>query len=287
MRTPIPTSSCRRVLCIFPAYAPAFGTFSHAFRLVGAKAFMPPQGLLLIANYLPPGWAVRFIDENMQRAQQSDFEWADVVFVTGMHIQAAEIHDVGRRAKACGKVAALGGPSVSAAPEQYPDFDYLHLGELGDATDALIAALDDDPGRPPAQRQFATCERLPLSDFPLPAYRLIDGRHYFLGSVQFSSGCPYRCEFCDIPALYGRQPRLKTPQQVVAELDALIDAGISGSIYFVDDNFIANKKATRGLLPHVIAWQKRRGYPLQLSCEATLNIAQCPDILEMMREAFF
>jgi hypothetical protein len=114
MRTPVKTASIRRVLCIFPGYAPAFGTFTHAFRLVGAKAFMPPQGILLIANYLPENWPVRFIDENMQRVQSSDFAWADAVFVTGMHIQAAEIHDVCRRAKECGKVTVLGGPRQSA-----------------------------------------------------------------------------------------------------------------------------------------------------------------------------
>jgi radical SAM superfamily enzyme YgiQ (UPF0313 family) len=105
--------------------------------------------------------------------------------------------------------------------------------------------------------------------------------------VQFSSGCPYRCEFCDIPALYGRQPRLKMPEQILAELDAMLDAGIAGAVYFVDDNFIGNKKAARELLPHLIDWQKRRGYPIEFSCEATLNIAQCPDILAMMREACF
>ena len=185
------------------------------------------------------------------------------------------------------KTTVLGGPSVSASPDRYPEFDYLHIGEIGDATDALIRALDQDVRPPPTQRRFVTEQRLSLAEFPLPAFELIDGRRYFLGSIQFSSGCPYRCEFCDIPALYGRVPRLKTPDQVVAELDALIAAGIQGSIYFVDDNFIANKKAARELLPHLVAWQKRRGYPLQLSCEATLNIAKCPDILALMRDAYF
>ena len=163
MRTPVRTTNHRRVLCVFPAYAPAFGTFSHAFRLVGAKAFMPPQGLLLIANYLPSTWAVRFIDENMQRAQQADFEWADAVFVTGMHIQAAEIHDVCRRANACGKPTALGGPSVSAAPEKYPDYDYLHIGELGAATNFLIARIDATIDAPPRQIRYASAKRLPLT----------------------------------------------------------------------------------------------------------------------------
>ncbi|HKS90184.1 MAG TPA: radical SAM protein, partial [Stellaceae bacterium] len=278
----------RRILCVFPHYAPSFGTFQHAYALTdGVRAFMPPQGILVVAAYLPALWDVRLVDENIRAATAAEFAWADAVFVSGMHVQRATIADVAARARAAGKASVLGGPSVSAMPEDYPQFDYLHLGELGDATDALIRALDDDPRPPSAQRRFVTRERLPLADFPLPAYGLIEGRRYFLGSVQFSSGCPYRCEFCDIPALYGRQPRLKTPAQITAELDAMLEAGIAGSVYFVDDNFIANKKAARTLLPHLIAWQQERGYPVRFSCEATLNIALCPDILAMMREAYF
>jgi radical SAM superfamily enzyme YgiQ (UPF0313 family) len=290
MRSPIVARNIRRVLCVFPAYAPAFGTFSHALRLVGAKAFMPPQGLLLIANYLPESWAVRFVDENMSRARRADFEWADVVFVSGMHIQAPQIHNLRDRAKAAGKVTVLGGPSVSGAPEAYPDYDYLHIGELGDATDALIAHLDATVAPPPttAQRVFATKERLPLADFPLPAYDRVRFDKYLLGTLQFSSGCPYRCEFCDIPSLYGRQPRMKSPQQLIAELDFILaQKSPPPSIYFVDDNFIANRKATRELLPHLVAWQKKNGYPVSFACEATLNIAKQTHILELMREARF
>jgi radical SAM superfamily enzyme YgiQ (UPF0313 family) len=276
------------VLCVFPAYAPAFGTFSHALRLVGARAFMPPQGLLLIANYLPDNWPVRIVDENMARAEAADFDWADVVFVSGMHIQAAQIHDIRHRAKAAGKVVVLGGPSVSAAPEMYPEYDYLHIGELGDATDQLIARLAEGAAPPITQRRFITRERLPVADFPLPAYHGVPLDKYLLGTLQFSSGCPYQCEFCDIPALYGRIPRLKTPQQLIGELDFILSReAYPPSIYFVDDNFIGNRKATREMLPHLIAWQRRNGYPVSFSCEATLNIAKQPDILRMMQEARF
>jgi len=278
----------RRILCVFPRYAPSFGTFEHAYPLMdGVRAFMPPQGVLVVAAYLPERWRVRLVDENIRRASDADYAWADTVFVSGMHIQRDEIVAIARRARGLGKVSVLGGPSVSSCPEHYPDFDYLHIGELGDATDALITALDTGLRPPPQQIIFTTKERLPLADFPQPAYEMIEGRRYFLGNVQFSSGCPYQCEFCDIPALYGRQPRYKTPQQITAELDAMLEAGICGSVYFVDDNFIGNKRAARELLPHLVAWQKSRGYPVQFSCEATLNIAACPDILAMMREGFF
>ena len=188
------------------------------------------------------------------------------------------------RAARCARSAARRSPPVRSSTAE---FDYIHIGEVGDATDALIATLDRDVGRPAAQQRFETAERLPLPDFPIPAYHLIDGGKYMLGSVQFSSGCPYRCEFCDIPALYGRQPRLKEPKQILAELDAMLARGPLGAIYFVDDNFIANRKAARELLPHLIAWQKERGYPVRFACEATLNIAKLPDLLEQMREAYF
>jgi radical SAM superfamily enzyme YgiQ (UPF0313 family) len=273
---------------VFPAYAPAFGTFSHAFRLTGAKAFMPPQGLLVIAQYLPASWSVRFIDENMGRARSADFAWADAVLVTGMHIQAAEIHDLCKRASEAGKVTVLGGPSVSASPEAYPDYDYLHLGELGDATDALIARLDESVARPPRQIRFATRERLALSDFPWPAYHLVKFEKYLLGTLQFSSGCPYQCEFCDIPNLYGRLPRIKSPQQLIGELDFILRQRVRPTcLYFVDDNFVANRKAVRGMLPHLVAWQKKNDYPVTFACEATLNIAKQTALLQMMREARF
>src|ERR1041385_5850317 len=217
VRCPVPVKNKRRVLCVFPAYTPAFGTFQHAYKLMyRVKAFMPPQGLLLIAAYMPDSWPVRFVDENIKPATQADFDWADVVLVTGMHIQGEQIRDIQARAHAAGKVTVLGGPSVSASPEMYPGYDYLHVGELGDATDETIRHLDESVARPNAQRLMQTKHRLPLTDFPIPAYGEIPFGRYLLGTLQFSSGCPYTCEFCDIPGLYGRQPRMKTPQQIVA-----------------------------------------------------------------------
>jgi radical SAM superfamily enzyme YgiQ (UPF0313 family) len=170
----------------------------------------------------------------------------------------------------------------------YPDYDYLHVGEIGDATDRLITRLDESCAAPPEQETYETVERLPLTDFPVPAYNLVRLDHYLLGSLQFSSGCPYRCEFCDIPALYGRQPRLKTPQQIEAELDAMMaQRRPPGVVYFVDDNFIGNPKAALELLPHLVEWQKRRDCQVRLSAEATLNMASHTKVLEMMREAGF
>ena len=278
----------RKILCVFPRYTPSFGTFEYSYPLTdGVRAFMPPQGLLVVAAYLPADWEVRFVDENMRVATEADFTWADAVFVSGMHIQRRQITDICKRAHAFDRPVALGGPSVSACPDYYPSFDYLHVGELGDATDQLIQQLARDVSRPEKQVVFTTKDRVEMAAFPIPAYELADIDRYFLGSVQYSSGCPYQCEFCDIPGLYGRNPRLKTPQQVVAELDKLVECGLAGSVYFVDDNFIGNRKAALELLPHLVEWQKRHGFRIRLSCEATLNIAKRPEILALMRDAFF
>jgi hopanoid C-2 methylase len=288
VRSRVVTQNIRRVLCIFPGYAPSFGTFSHAQKLVGARAFMPPQGLLVVAGYLPASWPVRFVDENIRRATPADFAWADVVFSSGMHIQAARIRDIAQRARAAGKVCVLGGPAVSASPDSHPEFDYLHIGELGDATDALIARLDESIEPPPRQVRFQTKQRLPLVQFPLPAYDQARLGKYLIGTLQFSSGCPYLCEFCDIPSLYGRQPRYKSPQQLITELEFIrSQKSYPPSIYFVDDNFIGNRKATREMLPYLIEWQRANGYPFSFACEATLNIAKQRDILALMREACF
>jgi radical SAM superfamily enzyme YgiQ (UPF0313 family) len=278
----------RRILCVSPRYESSFGTFEYAYELLnGVRAFMPPQGLLVIAAALPASWQVRFVDENMAPASDEDFAWAEAVFVSGMHIQRRRMHDICQRAHAAGRTTVIGGPSVSACPEYYPDFDYLHIGELGDATEQLFARLAEDCSRPPAQVVLKTRERRPLSEFPIPAYNLAQIDRYFLGSIQFSSGCPYQCEFCDIPGLYGRVPRLKTPEQILSELDALLKFRVNSAVYFVDDNFIANRRAVKELLPHLIDWQKRNGYAISFACEATLNIARTGDLLAMMREAGF
>jgi radical SAM superfamily enzyme YgiQ (UPF0313 family) len=288
VRTSYVPETARRILCVFPEYAKSFGTFQHAYPLFGGRvtAFMPPQGLLVVAAYLPVGWEVRFVDENSRRATDADFAWADAVLTSGMHIQRPYIEDIVRRAHAHGRPVVVGGPSVSGCPEYYPGADLLHVGELGDATDRLIEYLDRHQGRPSRQLRFETDRRLDLADFPRPAYELVPLRQYFIANIQFSSGCPYACEFCDIPALYGRNPRLKTAAQILDELDVIAAEGCT-SVYFVDDNFIGNQKAAQELLPHLIDWQRRNRYPLRFACEATLNIAKNDRLLAMMREAGF
>jgi radical SAM superfamily enzyme YgiQ (UPF0313 family) len=287
-RSPYTPQNQRRILCVFPQYSRSVGTFHHAYSLMqNVRAFMPPQGLLVVAAYLPKQWEVRFVDGNVKSATPADYKWADAVIASGMHIQRSQINHINHLAHQAGKVTIVGGPSVSGCPDYYPDFDILHLGELGDATDQMIEWLDQSVDRPAQQIRFETQERLPLSEFPTPAYQHLDLNRYFLTNIQFSSGCPYHCEFCDIPELYGNNPRMKTPEQVLRELDAMLERGNPGAVYFVDDNFVGNRRAVSELLQHLIVWQKQNGYPVHFACEATLNLAQSPKLLEMMREAYF
>ncbi len=191
-RTPYIPRNQRKILCVFPKYSRSFGTFHHAYPLMrGVKAFMPPQGILVAAAYLPEAWEVRFVDENIRPATKKDYQWADVVITSGMHIQRPQINRINDLAHQYGKITVVGGPSVSGCPEFYPDFDLLHIGELGDAMDKLIEYLDNHPDRPLHQIRFETRDRLPLEKFPIPAYHLLNLNQYFIANVQFSSGCPY------------------------------------------------------------------------------------------------
>lgn len=287
-RSPYRPHSRRRILCVYPRCSPSFGSFDHSFRFMpGVRAFMVPRGLLLVAAYLPQEWEVRFVDENLRPVRDADYRWADVVLASGMHVQREQLRRINEEAHRWGKLTVLGGPSVSACPEYYPEYDLLHVGELGDATDALIAHLDGSVGRPERQVVFRTERRLPMDQFPMPAYDLVPLSRYLVTTIQYSSGCAYHCDFCDVPALYGRSPRVRTPEQLLAELDAIVDHGVHGTIYFVDDNFIGHAQATKALLSRLIEWQRSRGYPVDFTCEATLTLAQKPELLEMMREAAF
>lgn len=278
----------RKVLCVYPCHTSAFPSFVYAFRLFPkTRTLMPPMGLLIIAAYLPSDWEVRFVDEAVRKATDEEYRWADVVLTSGAHQQRNMLDEIAARAHAAGKPIVLGGPSVSACPEYYPDFDYLHIGELGDATDALIAQLAKSVERPAAQGVYKTETRLPLESFPIPAYQLIDAENYLMISVQWSSGCPFSCEFCDIPELYGRNPRFKSAERLIKELDAIAQRNTLGAVFFVDDNVIGNKKAWKQLLPHIIEWQKKNGYPVRFQGQASLDLARDEKIMELMRDAGF
>ena len=278
----------RRVLCVQPRFSPCFASFHHAMTFFpGASAFMPPQGILTIAAYLPASWDVRVVDENVTPITAEDLRWADAVMVSGMHVQRGRMAEIARLAHAAGKLAIAGGSSVSGCPAYHPDFDVLQVGELGDATDDIIRLLDDSVERPPEQLLLTTSKRLDIDDFPIPAYDKVNLNAYMVLNIQWGSGCPFTCEFCDIPELYGRRTRTKSVPRLMAELDAIMAQRPVGGIWFVDDNLIGDKKAARALMPHLVEWQHRNNYQMRLTGECTINLAEDTDLLEQMREAYF
>ena len=252
-------------MCVFPRYAPSFGSFEFSYPLTdGVRAFMPPQGLLVIAAAVPPSWQVRFIDENMAPASDDDFAWAEVVFVSGMHVQRRQIEDIRRRAHALDRIAVLGGSSVSACPEHYPEFDYLHVGELGDATDELFARLDATIAtRPPHQVVLTTRERRELTDFPLPAYELAQLDRYLHRQHPVLQRLSLSMRILRHPRALRPQPALQDAGTGLRRArQARSPAGCPARSISSTTISSRNRRAVRELLPHLIEWQKRNGYPL-------------------------
>jgi radical SAM superfamily enzyme YgiQ (UPF0313 family) len=279
----------RRVLFIYPRFVKSH-LLNYEFMapfLPGKRGVMPPTGLMTIAAVFEgAGWEVKIHDENIDPVPPELYDWADVVGLSGMHQQRGKIVEHVDIANARGKITIVGGSSVNICPEYYPRADAVHIGELGDATHELVKWLKEAE-KPQAQVRFEVKERASLDEQPMPALHLVDVNRYLLVPVQFSVGCPFTCEFCDIPMIYGRVARLKSNARVLKELDALYHYGFIGAVMFVDDNLIANKKALRALLPELIQWQKERSHPFAFTSEASLNLAREDQLLEMLRQARF
>jgi radical SAM superfamily enzyme YgiQ (UPF0313 family) len=279
----------KKVLLIYPRFVKSH-LLNYEFMapfMPGKKGVMPPTGLMMIgALFQQEGWEVKIHDENCEPVPSELYDWADIVGVSGMHQQRGKMVEHIDIANARGKLTIVGGSSVNICPEYYPKADVLHIGELGDATYEMMKYLRDAK-KSEKQVRFEVKEKATLDEQPMPALDLVDVNRYLLVPVQFSVGCPFTCEFCDIPMIYGRVARLKTNARVLKELDALYDKGFIGAVMFVDDNIIANKKALRALLPDVIAWQKQRDYPFAFTSEASLNLSREPELLKMLRDARF
>ena len=271
------------ILLVNPEFPETYWSFSHALPFEGRRCVFPPLGLLTVASLLPATCNRRLIDLNVDPLKQSDLEWADMVFVTGMLAQQESLHSVVKQSKALGKVVVLGGPYVTSTIKQLPDADHIFQGEAETTLPEFFADLER--GQP--RRIYAAPQRPSMEISPIPDFGLIDFKRYSCMSMQYSRGCPFSCEFCDIIEIYGRVPRTKNNDQVIAELDTLRSRGWRGPVFIVDDNFIGNKKNVRQLLPALIDWQKRNGHPFSLLTEASVNLADDDELLDNMREAGF
>jgi radical SAM superfamily enzyme YgiQ (UPF0313 family) len=273
-----------RVLLVYPEFPDTFWSFKYALKFTSKKSVFPPLGLLTVAAMLPQEWEKKLIDMNVRRLRDGDIAWADCVFISAMSIQSASAHSVITRCKRAGVRVAVGGPLFTACPEKYKMVDHLILNEA----EITLPPFLNDLEKGCAAHIYTSDEKPDITQTPVPLWSLIRMKDYSSMNIQYSRGCPFNCEFCDVVVLFGRKPRLKTARQVTAELDALYDDGWRGTVFFVDDNFIGNKEALKSsVLPAAITWQEAHGYPFHFDTEASINIADDEELMQLMVSAGF
>lgn len=271
------------ILLVSPQTPSTFWSFRYVMQFVSRRAAFPPLGLITVAAMLPRDWNLKLVDLNVTTLSDCDIEWADYVFLSGMIVQADSCHRVLARCSAKGTPVVAGGPLFTTGHERFPEVSHFVLGEAEDVIDELVADLQ----RGEVKRIYQSEQRPNLAKTPIPRWDLLDMRKYATMSVQYSRGCPFDCEFCDIIVMYGRQPRTKSPAQIIAELDALLDAGWNDGVFVVDDNFIGHKPRAKALLREIIEWRHRRRTNIVFLTEASLNMADDDELLLLMSRAGF
>ena len=273
----------KNALLVYPAFAPSFWSFKFALQYLGKKSAMPPLGLLTLANMFSPDYAVRLVDMNVQPLTDADLAWADMICTSTMIVQRKSLAQVIARAKRAGKPVVAGGPHPTSYWEEIAEVDYFLLGEVEDTFPRFLHDFENGT----ATHLYVPQEKPAITQTPLPRYDLINMRVYGSMLLQFSRGCPFDCEFCDITKLYGRVPRTKTPEHMLAEFTLLYDLGWRGVLFLVDDNFIGNRREALRLLSALIPWQRARHYPFNLCTEASMNLVEYDELMEAMIQAGF
>ena len=278
------TNKSRKALLVYPEFRNSYWGFQYALPLFGRKSMHSPLSLCTVAALLPPTWEIELVDMNVEPLTDAHIERAEIVLTTGMGIQSTSMYQVLERARKMGKLTVLGGPFASGSTDRVEgkaDVMVLDEGEL------TIAPFLEDLERGTLKKVYRSEAKPDLSMSPVPRFDLIKLNKYSVIDIQYSRGCPFNCEFCDIIELYGRVPRTKSPAQLLAEFDALLALGYRGAVFLVDDNFIGNKKNVRLMMPELIAWQERNDYPFFISTEASVNLAEDAPLLADMRRAGF
>lgn len=272
-----------KVLLVYPEFPDTYWSFRHALKFEGKRAAFPPLGLLTVSAMLPQDWERRLVDMNVETLWPDDIEWADMVFVSAMIVQNDSLEKVVEICRSMGKKVVVGGPYVSTSSERLPDADHIFIGEAENTLPEFINDL-----KLGIERKIYDSEEKPsLVNTPVPDFGLIDMSLYSAMNVQYSRGCPFSCEFCDIIEIYGRVPRTKSNKQMLAELDALKATGWRGLVFIVDDNFIGNKKNVRLFMPDLIEWSRANDYPFSYITEASVNLAEDDSLLQQMEDAGF
>jgi len=270
-------------LLIYPEWPDTYWSFKHALPFEGKRSAYPPLGLLTVASMLPKHWQKKLVDTNVRPLTDADLEWADVALLSGMLVHKQDLLAILARCRARGLRTVIGGPVTSSVEELPLHADHVVIGEAED----LIADLAADLERGTAKPVYRARELPGLDTTPLPDLSLINPKYYSAMAIQYSRGCPFTCEFCDIIEIYGRKPRTKSPAQVVTELDQLYESKWRGSVFIVDDNFIGNKKKVKELLPVLRDWNVQHQRPFTFFTEASVNLADDADLLQMMKDACF
>jgi radical SAM superfamily enzyme YgiQ (UPF0313 family) len=272
-----------KILMIYPEFPDTFWSFKHALKFIRKKAGSPPLGLLTVAAMLPPAWEKRLVDLNLTALTDKDLAWADYVFISAMTVQRDAARTVIARCKEAGIKVVAGGPLFTMEHEQFPEIDHFVLNEAELTLPLFLEDLANDC----PQHIYATSEYPDIHQTPMPLWQLADLKQYDTVSIQFSRGCPFNCDFCNITALLGHRPRTKTTNQIIAELDSLYALGWRKSVFFVDDNFIGNKKQIKtDLLPALIEWRKGKS-GMRFSTEASINLVDDPELLNLITKAGF
>jgi radical SAM superfamily enzyme YgiQ (UPF0313 family) len=273
------------ILLSYPIFPTSFWSFEKAVQGIGKKAFMPPLSLVTVAALLPQEWNYRLKDRNIEPVTEEDWEWADMVMFSGMIAQKEDFMGQIKEAKRRGKPVVVGGPYATSLPNDMLNAgaDFLVLDEGEYTISIFVEALK----RGETSGIFRSKDKPDVTLSPIPRFDLLDMDAYFLMAIQYSRGCPFQCEFCDIIILYGRKPRTKTFSQVELELAALLKLGWKGGIFFVDDNFIGNKRTVKPFLEKLIDWQTDNGYPFSFTTEASIDMAQDDELLRLMAVSKF
>ncbi len=273
-----------KILLLYPKYPDTFWSFEHALKIIAKKAAFPPLGLLTVAAMLPAEWDKRLVDMNIEALTDEYLKWADYVFISAMVVQRDSVKEVIARCKQLGVRTVAGGPLFTTGYEEFDGVDHFVLGEAEVTLPRFLADLDKGC----AQHIYLSDERPDMDRTPIPTWSLINMKKYSAMNVQYSRGCPFNCEFCDIIILNGHKPRTKGKDQLLADLDALYSQGWRGSVFIVDDNFIGHKGKLRvEILPAIIDWMKVRKHPFSFFTEASINLADDEELMQLMVKAGF
>ena len=273
-----------KALLVYPNYPDTFWSFKHALKFISKKAVHPPLGLLTIASMLPDEWEKRLRDMNVEALRDKDLEWADYVFISAMAVQKESIEEIVYRCKKRGVKIVAGGPLFTAAHENFEGIDHFVLNEAEITLPLFLSDLEKGEAKP----IYVSNEFPDIRQTPFPQWDLAPMKKYVSMNIQYSRGCPFNCEFCDITVLYGHKVRTKGKEQILGELESLYASGWRGSVFFVDDNFIGNRgKLKRDILPAIIAWMKKRKHPFTFSTEVSINLSDDEELMRMMVQAGF